>query len=97
MIPLNEKEQPNCAILIGEELALLPSKMILGPVSYLDCIVFCVFLAPQLLVHVGLVETLGVILRCLPFLCKAPSYLLHESRLWDNETLGKGDSVKVKK
>ena len=43
--------------------------MILGPVSYLDCIVFCVFLAPQLLIHVGILETAAVVLRCLPFLC----------------------------
>ncbi|KAH8203372.1 hypothetical protein TruAng_002467 [Truncatella angustata] len=42
--------------------------MILGPISYLDCIVFCVFLAPQLLIHVGLFETVGVALQCLPFL-----------------------------
>ncbi|KAK8113690.1 hypothetical protein PG999_005759 [Apiospora kogelbergensis] len=53
--------------------------MILGPVSYLDCIVFCVFLAPQLLVHVGLVETLGVILRCLPFLLyELPTSFIYE-------------------
>ncbi|KAI1085767.1 alpha/beta-hydrolase [Whalleya microplaca] len=42
--------------------------MILGPVSYLDCFVFCVFLAPQLLIHVGLLETVAVVLQCLPFL-----------------------------
>ncbi|KAI1877979.1 uncharacterized protein JN550_000161 [Neoarthrinium moseri] len=42
--------------------------MKLGPISFLDCIVFCVFLAPQLLVHVGLFETVGVVLQCLPFL-----------------------------
>ncbi|KAI0013732.1 alpha/beta-hydrolase [Xylariaceae sp. FL0662B] len=42
--------------------------MILGPVSYLDCVVFCVFLTPQLLIHVGLFETVVVVLRCLPFL-----------------------------
>lgn len=46
--------------------------MILGPVSYLDCVVFCILLAPQLLIHVGLFETVGVVLRCLPFLCKSP-------------------------
>ncbi|KAK6067305.1 steryl acetyl hydrolase mug81 [Seiridium cupressi] len=42
--------------------------MILGPISYLDCFVFCIFLAPQLLLRVGLFETLGVALQCLPFL-----------------------------
>ncbi|KAI1417788.1 Arylacetamide deacetylase-like protein [Hypoxylon sp. FL1857] len=42
--------------------------MVLGPVSYLDCVVFCVFLAPQLIIHVGLLETVLVVLQCLPFL-----------------------------
>ncbi|KAI0383008.1 alpha/beta-hydrolase [Hypomontagnella monticulosa] len=42
--------------------------MILGPVSYLDCVAFCVFLTPQLLIHVGLLETVLVVLQCLPFL-----------------------------
>ncbi|KAI1202662.1 Alpha/Beta hydrolase protein [Nemania serpens] len=42
--------------------------MILNPVSYLDCIVFCIFLAPQLLIHVGVLETISVVLQCLPFL-----------------------------
>lgn len=45
--------------------------MILGSVSYLDCIVFCVFLAPQLIIHVGLLETVLVGLQCLPFLCES--------------------------
>lgn len=44
--------------------------MILGPISYLDCLVFCVFLAPQLLLRVGLLGTLATGLQCLPFLCK---------------------------
>lgn len=44
--------------------------MILGPISYLDCLVFCVFLAPQLLLRVGLLGTLATALQCLPFLCK---------------------------
>ncbi|KAK0718385.1 Alpha/Beta hydrolase protein [Lasiosphaeria miniovina] len=42
--------------------------MILGPVSYLDCIVFCILLAPQLIWRVGLFETLACVLRALPFL-----------------------------
>ncbi|OTB06869.1 hypothetical protein M426DRAFT_318584 [Hypoxylon sp. CI-4A] len=42
--------------------------MILGPISYLDCVVFCVFLTPQLIIHVGLLETVLVVLRCVPFL-----------------------------
>ncbi|KAI0858937.1 Alpha/Beta hydrolase protein [Xylaria cubensis] len=42
--------------------------MILNPISYLDCVVFCIFLAPQLLIHIGVLETISVVLRCLPFL-----------------------------
>lgn len=42
--------------------------MILGPVSYLDCIVFCIFLAPQLVLNVGLLETVITVLQVLPFL-----------------------------
>lgn len=42
--------------------------MILGPVSYLDCIVFCLFLAPQLILDAGLFETTVVVLEALPFL-----------------------------
>lgn len=42
--------------------------MILGPVSYLDCLVFLIFLTPQLILDVGLFETIKVALSCLPFL-----------------------------
>lgn len=42
--------------------------MILGQVSYLDIIVFLAFLAPQLLIHVGIFATLACALRALPFL-----------------------------
>ncbi|KAI1815314.1 Alpha/Beta hydrolase protein [Poronia punctata] len=42
--------------------------MILGPVSYLDCAVFCIFLTPQLLLQVGVFETISVVIQCLPFL-----------------------------
>lgn len=44
------------------------SVMILGQVSYLDCVVFLIFLAPQLLYHVGLFGTLSCAIRALPFL-----------------------------
>lgn len=47
--------------------------MILGPVSYLDCIVFCIFLAPQLILHVGLFETVLTVLQVLPFLGTVPT------------------------
>lgn len=42
----------------------------LGPVSYLDCIVFCIFLAPQLVWQAGLVPTVLCVLQALPFFCK---------------------------
>lgn len=42
--------------------------MLLGPISYLDCLVFCIFLAPQLILDVGLFETIKVVLQTLPFL-----------------------------
>jgi len=41
---------------------------ILGPISALDCIAFCVFLAIQLPLQVGLFETLRCLIPCLPFL-----------------------------
>ena len=47
--------------------------MILGPVSYLDCIVFCTFLAPQLILNVGLFETVVTVLQVLPFLGTKPT------------------------
>lgn len=47
--------------------------MILGPVSYLDCIVFCIFLAPQLILNVGLFETVVTVLQVLPFLGTKPT------------------------
>jgi hypothetical protein len=42
--------------------------MILGQISWLDCFVFLVFLAPQLIIHVGFFPTLFCGLRALPFL-----------------------------
>lgn len=42
--------------------------MILGPVSYIDCLVFCLLLTPQLIWHVGLFETAFCVLGTLPFL-----------------------------
>jgi hypothetical protein len=42
--------------------------MILGQVSYLDCIVFLLFLGPQLLLRVGLIGTIICLFHALPFL-----------------------------
>lgn len=50
--------------------------MILGPVSYLDCLVFCLFLAPQLLYRVGLVETVICVIQTLPFLGKCDTCII---------------------
>lgn len=45
--------------------------MILSQISYLDCLVFLLFLAPQLILHVGLFETAKWVLGASPFLCKS--------------------------
>ncbi|KAF2875176.1 Alpha/Beta hydrolase protein [Massariosphaeria phaeospora] len=42
--------------------------MILSQISYLDCLVFLVLLAPQLLIHVGPIETATWLLQALPSL-----------------------------
>lgn len=42
--------------------------MILSQISYLDCIVFLILLAPQLLIHVGLFRTSRWVLGSLPSL-----------------------------
>ena len=42
--------------------------MILGPVSLIDCVVFCIYLAPQLLRQAGFVPTALVVLQTIPFL-----------------------------
>lgn len=50
-----------------------PPGMVLGPVTLLDCLVFCIFLAPQLIWQAGLIPTLFSVLEALPFLCMSPS------------------------
>ncbi|KAM4055257.1 steryl acetyl hydrolase [Hirsutella rhossiliensis] len=55
--------------------------MILGPVSLVDCLVFCIFLAPQLIWHVGLVRTCLVALQALPFLVLQLPFQLVRDRL----------------
>lgn len=42
--------------------------MILGPISLVDCGVFLIFLAPQLIWHAGFFLTLFTGLKALPFL-----------------------------
>lgn len=45
-----------------------PSSPLLPPVSLIHCIVFCIFLAPQLLLQAGVFATFSSILQALPFL-----------------------------
>ena len=44
--------------------------MILDRISYFDCLVFLVFLAPQLLLRVNIFELLICVFQALPFFCK---------------------------
>ncbi|TVY89219.1 Monoterpene epsilon-lactone hydrolase, partial [Lachnellula willkommii] len=53
--------------------------MILGQVSWLDCFVFLIFLAPQLILRVGFFPTLFCGLQALPFLLlKLPLSFIYE-------------------
>ncbi len=42
-------------------------RMLLSPVSYLDCVVFCALLAPQLVWRAGLLSTVATALAALRF------------------------------
>ncbi|KND92112.1 hypothetical protein TOPH_03198 [Tolypocladium ophioglossoides CBS 100239] len=56
--------------------------MILSPVSLIDCLGYCIFLAPQLIWHVGLFRTTFVVLKTLPFLLlRLPLQFLRD-RYW---------------
>lgn len=44
--------------------------MILDQIAWLDCAAFLLFLAPQLLIHVGLFQTAICAIKALPFLRK---------------------------
>ena len=57
-----------CAIIVFLRMWRSWFRMILSQISYLDCIVFVIFLAPQLLIHVGLWQTARWVLGALPFL-----------------------------
>ncbi|KAL8870156.1 MAG: hypothetical protein Q9174_003734 [Haloplaca sp. 1 TL-2023] len=53
--------------------------MILGQISYLDCLIFLVVLAPNLLLNVNIFELAFCVLRALPFvLFQLPYQLCHE-------------------
>lgn len=42
--------------------------MILGQIAYVDCVVFLIFLIPQLLLRVNFFELVKVAVEALPFL-----------------------------
>ena len=42
--------------------------MILGQIAWVDCFAFLIFLAPQLIIQVGLLKTAATGIRALPFL-----------------------------
>lgn len=54
--------------------------MILGAVSLVDCLIFVIFLGPQLLYQAGLISTLVVVAKVLPFLSTA-FFNVHETLL----------------
>ncbi|KAL9009111.1 MAG: hypothetical protein Q9173_005832 [Seirophora scorigena] len=53
--------------------------MILGQISYLDCLVFLFFLAPQLLLNVNIFELIACVLNAVPFVfIQLPYQLCYE-------------------
>ncbi|KAL8789183.1 MAG: hypothetical protein Q9213_001290 [Squamulea squamosa] len=54
--------------------------MILGQISYLDCLVFLIVLAPQILLHVNTVELLLCVSKALPFVVFQLPYQLCRER-----------------
>ncbi|KAL8762265.1 MAG: hypothetical protein Q9184_001713 [Pyrenodesmia sp. 2 TL-2023] len=54
--------------------------MILGQISYLDCLIFLLFLAPQLLLNVNFFELIFCVLKAVPFLIFQLPYQLCNER-----------------
>lgn len=54
--------------------------MILGQISYLDCLVFLVFLAPQLLLNVSIIDLIICISKALPFVRESPGLIVQRSQ-----------------
>lgn len=48
--------------------------MILDQIAWSDCFIFLLFLAPQLIIHVGLIRTAACAIRALPFLGMIPQH-----------------------
>lgn len=44
--------------------------MILGQISYLDCLIFLILLAPQLLIEINVIQLAVCVLSALPFICE---------------------------
>ncbi|KAK4623842.1 Putative steryl acetyl hydrolase mug81 [Fulvia fulva] len=60
--------------------------MILSQIAWVDCIAFLIFLAPQLLIHVGIFTTLACGIKALPFLgFRMPLELIRERYLTPKE------------
>ena len=51
--------------------------MILDQIAWVDCFAFLLFLAPQMLIHVGLFQTAICGIKALPFLRKQGHILQH--------------------
>ncbi|KAF2836654.1 alpha/beta-hydrolase [Patellaria atrata CBS 101060] len=60
--------------------------MILSQISFLDCVVFMIFLSPQLLLHVGLLETSTWVLGALPYLFFQLPYQFLRERYFTEKT-----------
>jgi len=54
--------------------------MILAQISWLDCLVFLLFLAPQLIFQIGFFRTLSCGLKALPFLRMSKILVFIETR-----------------
>ncbi|KAK1831707.1 putative D-xylulose kinase A [Podospora conica] len=59
----------------------LQQTLIIIALSYLDCLVFALLLAPQLLWHVGFLATASCALMAVPFLVMLPAAIIRE-RYW---------------
>ncbi|KAL8695643.1 MAG: hypothetical protein Q9224_003269 [Gallowayella concinna] len=59
--------------------------MILGQISYLDCLVFLVVLVPQLLLHVNIFELVFCVLKALPFVFFQLPYQLCRERYFSSK------------
>lgn len=60
--------------------------MILGPISLFDCVVFVLFLIPQLLIQVPIYRLASCLIRAIPFLVLTlPFTLIRERYVWPRE------------